>query len=872
MSTPRAEPRPLPVDELLPRVAEAARARRCLVLEAPPGSGKTTRVPPALALALATGGRVVVVEPRRVAARSAAVRVAAETAAVLGERGVGHQVRHERRWTDASRVVFVTPGVLLQWMLHDPLLSDWQAIVFDEFHERSVDCDLLFALAVHLRRELRDDLVIAVLSATLESEPIARHLGAEVLRSGGREHPVEIRYLARPDERAVWQRAAAGVRSLLADIAQRRRGDDGPAAVLCFLPGVGEIRRTRALLEESVDVPVRELYGAAPLADQDAALRGPSRRVVLATNVAESSVTVEGVCAVVDSGLHRIARFDAGRGLDRLRIEPISHASADQRAGRAGRLGPGLCLRLWTESEQAGRPRQPSPEIERVDLAAAVLHCLALGERPEDLPWLQPPAAGRIAAARQLLELLGALQGGSISELGRRIAAMPMPPRLARLAIEGARHGAAEVCALAAALLAERDLIPPRRFEEIAALAPLRCDLEDRMQRLAREQGRRQADGGRGRQVLRTAEMVTRALAAPSSYGDRAGDPRARARRTPLPRRPLSLPAGALQEEDREALGRALIAAYPDRVARRRTAGPQGQGGPHAAATRALMVGGLGLVVAGSRVRDCELLVALEVQGAAPDARLHLASAIEEDWLPEESLEERDEIEVDASSGRVRAWRRRRYRGLVLGEEPRAVEDASAAEAALLRAALEDPECAVAFERERLAGFRGRAGWLASVRADVGVPGLGESAGQDGLAAAVVGRRSLDEVRRAPLLDLVRGAWRHDQLQALDRLAPVRLELPSGRSAPLTYDADGPPVLAARIQDLFGWRQTPRLAGGEVPVLLHLLAPNGRPQQITDDLAGFWERTYGEVRRELAGRYPKHHWPVEPPDENPTRR
>lgn len=801
-------PEPLPIEAVLPSIAAAVREAGAAVVVAPPGAGKTTRVPPLLRELVQ--GRIIVLEPRRVAARAAARRMAQELGGEVGGE-VGWQVRFDRRAGPDTRILVVTEGVLVRMLQDDPFLEGVGAVVLDEFHERSLDSDLALAMLRRVREEARPELVVVPMSATLEAAPLAAWLGGvPVVESEGRSYPVEIRYLERPDPRPVGERVAAAVRQALRE---------GEGSVLAFLPGVGEILRVAEALE-GLGVPVCPLYGDLSPEAQDAALRG-GRRVVLATNVAESSVTVEGVDAVVDLGLARILRHDPGTGLDRLEVTPIARDAATQRAGRAGRLGPGRCYRLWTAAEERERRDRSEPEVRRVDLAPVALQLRAWGERdPASFPWFEAPDPAALQVAEATLVALGAVSEGNLNATGRAMAALPVHPRLARLAVEAWRLGHPEAGALAAASLAERDPFPR---DDAPPTTP--SDVLDRVHRLQeRRRERRLAPIWQAQEQL--ARELRRAMG-------RAPEPRV---------------------EADEAVLRAVFAGWSDRVASRR-----------GASARARVVGGKGVTLApGSGVREARLFVCVEVhdQPGASEALVRVASAVEEGWL--QGVEEAVELAWDASSRRVLGRKLRRWRGLLLDERPVPVEDASAAGEVLAAALLERPEL-VPWEAEEVAALRARVGFLRRHAPELGLPDLdAESARLEVLELVCAGRRSLDDLTPGRLRGALweRLSWR--EREAVDREAPERLSVPSGSQVRLHWEADRPPVLAVRMQEMFGCARTPTVAMGRVPVLLHLLAPNGRPQQVTDDLAGFWVRTWPEVRKELRARYPKHSWPDDP--------
>jgi ATP-dependent helicase HrpB len=849
---------PLPIDEALPQLLAALEGSANAVLRAPAGAGKTTRVPPALLEHGRVQGRLVMLEPRRIAARAAARRIAEERGWEVG-REVGYQVRFERRATRDTHLLVVTEGILVQMLQADPFLDGVGALVFDEVHERSLFTDLALAMARRVQREARPELRLLAMSATLEAVPLAAFLGdCPVVESAGRLFPVEVAYLERPDERPLAAQIAAGVRRALAAI----EGD-----VLVFLPGVGEIRAAEEALAPFAaerGFSVTPLYGDLPAEQQDAALRPLGRRkVVLATNVAESSVTVDGVRAVVDSGLARTLRYDAGSGLDRLVLGRISRASSDQRCGRAGRQAPGWCLRLWTAHEQRGLVPFERPEIARVDLAWPALQLLAWGERDlTGFGWLEPPDPAALARALDLLAGLGALEGGHVTALGQSLARFPLHPRLARLLVGGARRGVLHESALAAALLSERDPFrAPRQHGRPSELGSRRTssrsDVLDRVEALAAFSRRHPAGDelplqpGAARQTLRAAEQL-------ESMAGRLLDG------------PTADSAEAPHVDPADALLAALAEAYPDRIARRREPG----------SPRAVMVGGKGLRLApSSAVVEEELFAAVDLdagrEGPQSEAWVRLASGVKREWLAAGTTT-LDELTFDGERERVVAFRRTRFADLVLDEREVPVRDATAAAELLSTAAATDLSRALPLDQPETAGLLTRLQCLREWRPELDLPACDAAALRELLPALCAGRRSFAELRQVPLAEVLLGTLSHRQREALAREAPERLVVPSGSAIRLRYEPGRPPVLAARIQELFGLAETPRVAGGRVPVLLHLLAPNQRPQQVTDDLASFWRTTYREVRRELAGRYPKHAWPEDPlaaaPQRGPRRR
>jgi ATP-dependent helicase HrpB len=823
---------PLPIDAILPDVVAALVGHSAAVVRAPAGTGKTTRVPPAILDAgLAGDRRIVLVEPRRLAARAAARRMVQERGGALGEE-VGYQVRFERRWGPRSRIVSVTPGILLRLLLDDPYLDTADIVVFDEYHERGLESDLAFGLVRLVQQTVRDDLRIVVMSATMSTEPVAKYLGdCPVISGGGQPHAVEILYEPRA-EATPWPVATARAVSRLLD---RTDGD-----LLVFLAGVGEIRQTARELEGIAaerDLAVVALYGDLPAAEQDAALSAqPRRRVVLATNVAETSVTVEGVTGVVDTGLARVLAFDASVGLNRLRVVPISRASADQRAGRAGRTAPGVCVRLWSEAAQRGRLEQTEPEIRRVDLAGAVLQLLACGETDlARFPWPEAPQPTAVAQALSLLGTLGAADTGGITESGRALVRLPLHPRLGRLLLEGHRLGTAARAALAAALLSERD---PFSRDWHGQRYATRSDVLDRVEALEAFEANSRAGPGESmnrdaaRAVLRARDQLTRAVSDVAL---------------------ATVDTQCFSADD--ALLMAVAAAFPDRVARRREPG----------SARGVMVSGRGVRLApSSSVTESELFVCVDVDASQGEALVRQASAIERDWLAPEALVNATELAFDDAGERVAARRLLRYRDLILDQREVALPAAAEVARVLAAAAGAHLERVLPALDSPAGRFRTRVRCLSAWMPELLLPSFDDAGIRELLAWLCVGCSSFSDLRSADWLSAFRGRLTAPQLRAMDREAPERLSVPSGNQLALQYEEDRPPVLAVRIQEVFGLRETPRIAGGRMRVLMHLLAPNYRPQQVTDDIASFWANTYPLVRKELRARYPKHAWPEDP--------
>jgi ATP-dependent helicase HrpB len=844
---------PLPIDPLLPSICDALRRSPCLVLEAPPGAGKTTRVPRALLDAgFAATGEILVLEPRRLAARMAARRVAEE----LGEEPgatVGFTMRFEDVSGPATRVRFVTEGTLTRRLLRDRTLHGASVVILDEFHERHLDGDLALALLRRLQLGPRPDLRLAVMSATLDAGPVAAFLGdAPRVRSEGRLFDVAIEHLAESDDRPLESRVASAVRRLLDE------GLDGD--VLVFLPGALEIRRAAescAALAKKADLLVLPLHGSLPPAEQDRAVRPADRRkVILSTNVAETSVTIDGIVAVVDSGLARVAAHDPWSGLPTLRVAKISRASATQRTGRAGRTRPGRCLRLYTKGDLAARPEHEAPEIARADLAETVLSLVAAGAGDRaGFGWLTAPPAAALEAAEALLARLGAVEGRALTRTGERMLRFPLHPRLARVLVEAEERGvAADGCALAA-LLGERDVATGSRGTRDArhrsdALAALAL-LDDAQGASPERQRFLGVDPARAAAV----ERVRRQL-------HRLAD-----RRKPAPGSP---------DAWENALSIALLAGYPDRVGRlRRPANATGR----SAREVVLAAGGTAQLEESSGVADVDLVVALDVEerteapfpGRAVDRRrpravVRMASAVEADWLLELFTDQVRDTTLavwNAAAERVDVLRRLSYDGLVL-EETRG-KGGDAREVARVLAEAVRAKGWRAFARDDdVDRWLARAAFVAEHCPELGLPQLDDAGIEAALVELCEGSESFADLLDHDLAARLRARLSPAQAQALADLAPETIALPGGRRLKVAYARDAAPSAGSRLQDFFGMAEGPKVARGRVPVVLHLLAPNQRAVQVTTDLAGFWSKHYPGIARELRRRYPRHAWPDDP--------
>jgi ATP-dependent helicase HrpB len=768
-------PDSLPIDAYISEIAASLERYRAVIVVADPGAGKTTRVPPALI----EGGPVLLLQPRRAAARAIAHRIAAERGWTIG-REVGWQIRFEHRFAADTRLLVATEGILTARLQQDPLLSAFRTVVLDEFHERSVYADVGIALSRQAWRA-RDDLRLVVMSATLDADRVSAFLdGCPIVRVTGRTYPIEVGYAP-----------SVSVAEAVSEVLRDTAGD-----VLCFLPGAYEIQKAVAEVRARVapGVEALPLHGTLAAAQQDRAL-APSRvgvrRVIVATNIAETSVTVSGVTGVVDSGLQKVARYDAARAIDSLVTERITQDAADQRAGRAGRTGPGVVRRLWDARDRL-RPHR-EPDIHRIDLSSTVLDIIGWGGDPRAFEWFEAPRADAIDAAITLLERLGALNSGALTAVGRQMQALPLHPRLARILIAG---NGARAIARACALVSERFFLPPRLASTTSDLLSALDNWESLPPHI--------------HQVAREFEQLAR-------HVDNS-------------------PA-ALVPDDR--FRRAILAGYPDRVAERREAN----------SPRVKLASGAGATIAPeSGVRGGALLIAVDVQASTrpgdPESRVRVASLIEREWLtPTRS----DVVHRLDPSGLVRAVAVDHYDALVLSERPVKVDDGVAA-----------PLLAEA--------------WLKSERSDDDLRLLRRIAFAEialdldqTIRDAAYGKRSLSEIH-------LENALPRQLMVALERDAPDRLSVPSGRAVQLEYGDAGVVSASVKLQELFGLGETPRVGRRREPVVLSLLAPNGRPVQITRDLRSFWDRTYPEVRKELRGRYPKHPWPEDPWNAVPTAR
>lgn len=812
----------LPIDAVLDALRSALAAHACAVLVAPPGAGKTTRVPLALMdEAWLDGRKILVLEPRRIAARAAAERMAQTLSEPVGER-IGLKARMVSKSGPRTRIEIVTEGVFTRMILDDPELTGIGAVLFDEFHERSLDADLGLALALDCQRGLREDLRILPMSATLDGARVAKLLGdAPIISSEGRAFPVETRYLGRD--------ASARIEDQVTDAILRALRAE-PGSILAFLPGQGEIRRVEERLTERVSDPaviIAPLYGAMDMKAQDTALEPAPpglRKVVLATSIAETSVTIEGVRVVIDCGLARVPRFEPDVGVTRLETVRVSRAGADQRRGRAGRTQPGVCYRLWDEPQTQSLPAFAEPEIRSADLASLVLDCAEWGATDiSTLTWLDPPPAAALAAARDELTGLGALEGdGRITETGRRLRALPLPPRLARMVLAAAPLGQADQAAEIAAVIVERGL---------GGNDP---DLPHRLEAFQRDRSRRASD------MRKLATGWARTATARATK--------------PVPGEDVSV-------------AQLLALAFPERIGK--TRGAPGQ---------FLLANGRGAMLDATHpLARAPFIVAAELTGTAAATRILLAAGAEEQdvlAVAQGRITLTDEIDFDAASASLRARRVRRLDAIVLGSEPRAIDGNEETARRLAEGIAKLGVGRLPWSKAQMQ-LRDRVGFLRAA-GETDWPDLSDAALArtitDWLAPFIVGKTKLSEIAADDLgvaLDVLL-PW--DLRKRLDEDVPTHFEAPTGNRHAIDYETAGAPALHIRVQELFGLTQHPAVAKGRLALTLHLLSPAHRPIQITRDLPGFWKGSWAAVKAEMKGRYPRHPWPDDPASAQPSSR
>ncbi|QCK85642.1 ATP-dependent helicase HrpB [Phreatobacter aquaticus] len=808
----------LPIDEALPALTLALSGHARAVLVAPPGAGKSTRVPLVLAReAWAAEGKILVLEPRRIAARAVADRMAKTLGEPVGAT-VGLRVRFGSRVSAKTRIEVVTEGIFTRMILDDPTLAGVSAVLFDEFHERSLDADLGLALALDAQGALRDDLRILVMSATLDGARVAKLLGdAPVVESRGRAFPVETRFVGRDPVARLEDEVARTVRRALAE---------EPGSVLVFLPGAAEIRRTGEMLAATVKDPavdIVQLFGALDPREQDRAVEpAPAgrRKVVLATSIAETSLTIEGVRVVVDSGLARVPRFEPDLGLTRLETVRVSRAAADQRRGRAGRTEPGICYRLWEEAQEGSFPAYATPEILAADLSSLLLDCAAWGVTdPLTLSFLDSPPKPALAEARLLLETLGALDGtGRITDEGRQLRALPLSVRLARMVVDGARRGEGRIAADLALLVSERGL----GGDDV--------HLGYRLDRLRHERGRRAEDS------RRMAQGWLREVQAAPDIG--SGPERA---------------------------GAVLALAFPDRIAKAR-----GRDGEFVLAN-----GRGGAVDAASPLAREPFLAVAEIGGMAARSRILSAAPITLVEIEEafsDRIQARDEVTFDKAAAALRAKRVKRLGAILLGEQTLAVPQNEASAEALAQGIAAIGIARLPWSKSQLA-LRHRIAFLR--RVDESFPDLSDetlaTSVTDWLSPHILGKTALSQIGADDLGVALDQLVPWDVKRRVENDLPSHFDAPSGQRHPIDYEGEEP-TLSIRVQELFGLAVHPSVARGKIPLVVELLSPAHRPVQVTRDLPGFWKGSYQAVKSEMKGRYPRHPWPDDPGSAAATHR
>jgi ATP-dependent helicase HrpB len=835
-----------PIDDILHELKEAVLKNPSVVLHAPPGAGKTTRVPLVLLDVLAPeNGRIIVLEPRRIAAVSAA-RWMARTLGQEAGGTVGYSIRFDSRVSSSTRIEVVTEGILTRRIQADPGLKGVAMVIFDEFHERSLHTDLALALCLDIRRGLREDLKLLVMSATLECGPVSELLGgAPVITSGGKIFPVEERYIAGGSDKPLTERITGAVSAALSE----NYGD-----ILVFLPGAGEIRACARALQSLAELSrndfyICSLYGDLPFEEQERAiLPSTKRKIVLATNIAETSLTIEGVGVVIDSGLTRRLQYDPTTGMNRLMTASVSKASAEQRKGRAGRTGPGICYRLYSRyAFQSMVPFTP-PEILVSDLSAQVLELAAWGVKdPSELAWLDKPPAAAWAAATHLLKDMGALDmSGSVTPAGRAMSRLPLHPRLARMLVRAGELGHIYTGADLAALLSERDILRLKTVDH--NMTDVRePDISERTDMLqAWREGKDvdpKADMYALRAVERTATHLIRLMPEAQKSSDR-------------------------EPADAEMIARLLLCAFPDRIARRREDG----GG------RFVLAQGRGVRLPPmSRLGRESFIIAVSADaGEKGEGVVYLAALLTEKLIREECAERIEtlrRVEWDKRENRIMAVVEERVGGVVLSSKPFIPADEEAAPF-LCEAIRSNP--GMLFFGKEARQFLGRLVLMRKVFPEETWPDISDeslaSNVEGWLLPWLQGMRSKEDLAGLDILPALKAHLSREQTRLTEERLPNAIVVPSGRRITLDYSSGDMPVLAVKLQEMFGLAETPVMAGGRVKVLIHLLSPAGRPVQITQDLKGFWNTGYKQVKKELKGRYPKHPWPDDPWNAAPTRR
>lgn len=823
----------LPIQRSAPEIAKAAARSRRLIISSPPGSGKSTKVPQLLLDACGLKGRVAVLEPRRLAARMLADRVAKERGGKAGGE-VGYRVRFDDRTGPKTRIVFETEGILLRELLSDPLLKKYSAIVLDEFHERHIHGDITLAACLALQAGPRPDLLVVVMSATLDEKKLAAYLSpCETILAEGRAYPVSVAYCAPETARLKpWEAAA---RTCSRVVAQVKMGH-----TLVFMPGAYEINRTAAALSGDSafsGFSIRPLHGEMPPREQDAAVApSAARKIIIATNIAETSLTIDGVTAVVDSGLAKVARYDGARGINTLFTENISASSAEQRAGRAGRTAPGVCARLWTERDNTGRPHSLAPEILRLDVSEALLTLKACGFSGfGGLRWLDPPPEKDAERAERLLKDLGAADSrGRLTADGRAMAKYPLHPRYSRMMVEGARLGCAWECAVIAAAAQGRG-IWVNEEKQLESGEKLRSDLAAVVKAL-----RRCADSDFDHFACQKAGVRQNAardawrLAARLSGGASPAGP------------------GGL-----ELASKCFLRAFPDRVGALFSAG-QGRyelpGGRRGRLRPGSAAAGAGIICAGEAIES--------MRGGGADITLSFAAAVREEWLREAFPGDMETVSRDALDEVMRTpvvETLTLYRGVTVRREAAAAKPARGSSELIAEEFISGEQRFQKWDEE-VEDWLARVDFLSKACPDFGLEPLSDEDRRLIIHDICSGARSVSDARGRPVLPALKDWYGWEKANLVDKHAPSRLQMPGGRRAKIRYPKNGEPYLEAKIQDLFPLTETPRIAAGRVPLVVHILAPSMRPVQVTKDLKSFWKESYPTLRPALARRYPKHKW------------
>ena len=832
---------PLPIFDVRDRIVDALKSGKNLIIKAPTGSGKSTQVPQFLLDGGFCEGGILILQPRRLAARMLAARVAEERSTQLGTE-IGFQTRFETMVSDATRACFITEGILPRRMLGNRDLSGISVVIFDEFHERNLATDSGLALAADLQRIRRSDLRIGVMSATIDTGPLREYLrNAEIIECPGRLYSIDIRYTPAPKTTPIWDHAAAAVQSLIAGGAQ---GD-----ILVFMPGAYEIRQSIRAIDRAVrgePISVLSLYGDLPPERQRHVMEAQSRRkIIIATNIAETSLTIPGVRHVVDSGLARVNRYDPGRGFNTLFIESIGIDSADQRAGRAGREGAGICVRLWSVSLQAGRARRSTPEVHRVDLAETILYTRMLGyDAAENFPWFEAPGPAPLLAGHELLGLIGALDGGgNLTNIGRELSAFPMHPRLARLLCDAGKRGAVHLASFTAALLSERTAMigkpeyPEAAYaqETVSDFFGLYCLLEK-----VRAAGfdpalcaRYAINASAAKAVFRTQSLFLHYC---RRFGMHTRD----------------------SDDAPSSLARSLLAAYPDRLCARKD---------HGTLLCALRGGRGGELARESIARGARLFIAAdirEIKSSMADRKilLSMAAEIKEEWLMEDFPEQwRTDaaVEWNPVSQAVEGRERVICLDVVISERKCGLRDITQA-SALLAEIIVLKRLALPLWDRSVEQWINRVRWAAGLFPERQLPLMTEEESRLIVHELCGGETRYERVKAKPVLPIVRELCDARQRQFVDAMAPEAVMLPGGRKMRIVYEPGSAPRGRARIQDLFGLREAPRIAGGRGVLSIEVLAPNNRPVQITEDLKSFWDLHYPSLKKALSRKYPKHEW------------